>query len=83
MHLDQMLQARHARRRSWRDDLGERVIDVVPIPGTKHVKYLEENLGALDVKLTEQDLQRIESVAPAGIASGPRYPESMMASVNR
>lgn len=56
--------------------------DIVPIPGTKRRKYLEENVGALDVKLTADDLRRIEEVFPAGAASGPRYPEHMMALVN-
>ena len=57
--------------------------DIVPIPGTKRRKYLEENLGALDVKLTPADLKRIEEVAPKGAAAGLRYPEQMMSSVNR
>ncbi|HEV2859925.1 MAG TPA: aldo/keto reductase [Pyrinomonadaceae bacterium] len=57
--------------------------DVVPIPGTKRRKYLEENVGALEVKLTEEDLRRIDEVAPKGAAAGTRYPEAMMGSVNR
>ncbi|MGH7429533.1 MAG: aldo/keto reductase, partial [Candidatus Methylomirabilaceae bacterium] len=57
--------------------------DIVPIPGTKRRKYLEENIGALDVELTAEDLARIEEVAPHGIAAGSRYPESMMHMVNR
>jgi aryl-alcohol dehydrogenase-like predicted oxidoreductase len=57
--------------------------DIVPIPGTKRRKYLEENVGALKVKLTPQDLRRIDEVAPHGAAAGNRYPESMMAAVNR
>ncbi len=57
--------------------------DIVPIPGTKRRKYLEENLGALEVKLTPADLKRIEEVAPKGVAAGLRYPEQMMSSVNR
>jgi len=56
--------------------------DILPIPGTKRRKYLEENLGALQVQLTPGDLQRIEEVAPKGIASGLRYPEAMMNLVN-
>jgi len=56
--------------------------DVVPIPGTKRRKYLEENVAALDVKLSADDLRRIDEVAPAGAAAGPRYPEFMMAFVN-
>ncbi len=57
--------------------------DIIPIPGTKRRKYLEENVGALNVKLTPQDLRRIHEVAPHGAAAGNRYPESMMAAVNR
>jgi aryl-alcohol dehydrogenase-like predicted oxidoreductase len=56
--------------------------DVVPIPGTKRRKYLEDNLGALDVRLSAADLRRIDEVAPAGAAAGLRYPEFMMAFVN-
>ena len=56
--------------------------DILPIPGTKRRKYLEENLGALQVQLTPRDLQRIEEVAPKGVASGLRYPEAMMNLVN-
>ncbi|HKP73264.1 MAG TPA: aldo/keto reductase [Pyrinomonadaceae bacterium] len=57
--------------------------DVVPIPGTKRRKYLEDNLKSLDVELTAGDLKRIDEVAPQGAAAGTRYPEAMMASVNR
>jgi len=56
--------------------------DILPIPGTKRRKYLEENLGALQVQLTPSDLRRIEEVAPKGAASGLRYPEAMMNLVN-
>jgi aryl-alcohol dehydrogenase-like predicted oxidoreductase len=56
--------------------------DIIPIPGTKRRKYLEENAGALKVVLTAQDLQRIDEVAPQGVASGLRYPEHMMKLVN-
>jgi aryl-alcohol dehydrogenase-like predicted oxidoreductase len=55
--------------------------DIVPIPGTKHVKYLEENVKALDVKLSADDVQRIDEVAPVGVAAGERYPD--MSTVNR
>ncbi len=55
--------------------------DVIPIPGTKRVKYLEENVGALKVKLTGAELHEIESVFPAGAASGARYAD--MSFVNR
>jgi aryl-alcohol dehydrogenase-like predicted oxidoreductase len=56
--------------------------DIIPIPGTKRRKYLEENAGALSVKFTADDLRRINEVAPKGAASGQRYPETMMALVN-
>ncbi len=57
--------------------------DLAPIPGTKRRAYLEENVGALAVRLTEADLQRIDEIAPQGIAAGMRYPEQSMNSVNR
>jgi aryl-alcohol dehydrogenase-like predicted oxidoreductase len=57
--------------------------DIVPIPGTKRRKYLEDNVGALKVKLTPEDLRRIDEVAPRGAAAGNRYPEAAMAAVNR
>jgi len=57
--------------------------DIVPIPGTKRVQYLEENVGAVDVRLTPAELQRIEQIAPMGVAAGTRYPEAGMRSVNR
>lgn len=57
--------------------------DIVPIPGTKRRKYLEENVGALDVKLTRDDLARIDEVFPPDVAAGKRYPDNMMAAVNR
>ena len=56
--------------------------DIIPIPGTKRRKYLEENAGALGVKLTSDDLRRINEVAPKGAASGQRYPQTMMTLVN-
>jgi aryl-alcohol dehydrogenase-like predicted oxidoreductase len=56
--------------------------DIVPIPGTKRRNYLEENLGALDLKLSSDDLRRIDEVFPAGAAAGLRYPEQMMKAVN-
>ncbi|HEV7587420.1 MAG TPA: aldo/keto reductase [Longimicrobium sp.] len=57
--------------------------DVVPIPGTKRRKYLEENVAALEVELTPDDLARIEEVAPKGVAAGERYPAAAMASIGR
>jgi len=52
--------------------------DIVPIPGTKRRKYLEENAGAVDVKLTVDDLLRINETFPYGAAAGQRYSEQMM-----
>jgi aryl-alcohol dehydrogenase-like predicted oxidoreductase len=57
--------------------------DIVPIPGTKRRKYLEENAGAVDITLTGEDLQRIEEAIPRGSAAGERYSEQMMRTVNR
>ena len=57
--------------------------DIVPIPGTKRRRYLEENLAALEVGLTAEELARIHEVAPRGAVAGARYPESMMGLVNR
>ena len=57
--------------------------DIVPIPGTKRRKYLEENAGAVNVTLTEEDLLRIEEAVPRGSAAGERYSEQQMRAVNR
>jgi aryl-alcohol dehydrogenase-like predicted oxidoreductase/GNAT superfamily N-acetyltransferase len=57
--------------------------DIVPIPGTKRVKYIEENAGALDVALGADDLRRIDAVAPKDAASGARYAEEGMRLVDR
>jgi aryl-alcohol dehydrogenase-like predicted oxidoreductase len=57
--------------------------DIVPIPGTKRRKYLEENVAGLNVRLTADDLRRIDEVFPAGAAAGLRYPEQVMALVNQ
>jgi len=57
--------------------------EIVPIPGTKRRKYLEENIGANGVELTAGDLKRIDEAAPSGAASGPRYPPAMMGSIAR
>ena len=56
---------------------------VVPIPGTKRRKYLEENAGAADVQLSKQELAQIDAVFPLGSAAGQRYPEAMMGSLGR
>ena len=55
--------------------------DIVPIPGTKHVRFLEENASAADVQLNADELERIERIAPKGAAAGERYPD--MSTVNR
>lgn len=57
--------------------------DIVPIPGTKRRTYLEENIGALSVGLTSDELARIEAAAPKGAAFGTRYPEASMKNLNR
>ena len=56
--------------------------DVVPIPGTRSQKRLEENAGALDIRLSEDDLRRIDAAFPRGAAIGERYPEASMKWVN-
>ena len=55
--------------------------DIVPIPGTKRRTYLEENVAAVEIILTAEELNRLETVAPKGIAAGERYPD--MSTVNR
>jgi aryl-alcohol dehydrogenase-like predicted oxidoreductase len=57
--------------------------DIVPIPGTKRRKYLEENVAAIDVALTPEDLEAIQAIFPPGAAAGPRYTEAMMRAVGR
>jgi aryl-alcohol dehydrogenase-like predicted oxidoreductase len=56
--------------------------DIVPIPGTKQRRYLEQNVAALGVELTPADLEEIEAVAPKGVAAGERYQEAGMRTVN-
>ncbi len=55
--------------------------DIVPIPGTKHIEYLKENIAAVDIKLSAEDLKRIDEVAPVGSTAGQRYAD--MSTVNR
>ncbi len=55
--------------------------DVVPIPGTKRRSYLEENVAAAEIRLSEEDVRRIDEAAPVGAAAGDRYPD--MSSVNQ
>ena len=57
--------------------------DIVPIPGTKRRKYLQENVGALDVDLTSKNVKRIDDVAPKDAFAGSRYPEAMMRLLSR
>jgi len=57
--------------------------DVVPIPGTKRTRYLEENVAAAQVRLNAEELARIDRVFPLGAASGSRYPEAAMKAVGR
>jgi aryl-alcohol dehydrogenase-like predicted oxidoreductase len=55
---------------------------VVPLPGTKRRSYLAENIAALDITLSAEDLRCIEEAAPKGAAQGDRYPEPMMQALN-
>jgi len=57
--------------------------DIVPIPGTKRRQYLEENVGALDIRLTPEELTEIDSLIPPGAAAGSRYSEPGMRAINR
>jgi aryl-alcohol dehydrogenase-like predicted oxidoreductase len=57
--------------------------DIAPIPGTKRRVYLEENVGALQIELTSEDLAELNKAAPVGSIAGARYPERSMAAVNR
>jgi len=56
---------------------------IFPIPGTKRIKYLEENVGAVKIHLSEEELNEIDKIAPKNIAAGTRYPQQAMSSVNR
>jgi aryl-alcohol dehydrogenase-like predicted oxidoreductase len=56
--------------------------DIVPIPGTRHIKYLDENIGALDVKLSGEELRRLDEILPSGAAAGERYHARGMETVN-
>ena len=57
--------------------------DIVPIPGTKHVKYLDQNIDALKVRLSDDDLRRLDTILPPGAAAGERYHARGMETVNR
>ncbi len=54
---------------------------VVPIPGTKRVRYLEENVAAADVTLSDDDLRRLDAAAPKAATAGDRYPD--MSTIDR
>lgn len=56
---------------------------VVPIPGSRQIERLEENAAAADIELAEDQLERLEEIAPQGVAAGPRYTEGGMRAVNR
>jgi aryl-alcohol dehydrogenase-like predicted oxidoreductase len=57
--------------------------DVVPIPGTKRRKYLEENVAAAEVKLSAEDMRALDAALPPEKVAGPRYNERLMATVDR
>jgi aryl-alcohol dehydrogenase-like predicted oxidoreductase len=63
---------------AWVHHQGE---DIVPIPGTKRRKYLEENVAATEISLSEDDLRRLDEAAPPGVTAGERYPD--MSSIDR
>lgn len=56
--------------------------DIVPIPGTKHQKYIEQNAGAVDVDLTDAELNDINTIFPPDVTSGLRYTKDFMKAVN-
>jgi len=57
--------------------------DIVPIPGTKQAKYVEENAAAADLRLSREELAELDAIAPPGVAAGARYPAAMMGSIGR
>lgn len=57
--------------------------DIIPIPGTKQLKYLEQNIGALNVQLTQDELKQLDGILPPDAAAGLRYYEGAMAALNR
>jgi aryl-alcohol dehydrogenase-like predicted oxidoreductase len=57
--------------------------DIVPIPGTKRIKYLDDNLGAVNVRLTADDLAQLDAILPTGAATGARYPTQAMQAIDR
>jgi aryl-alcohol dehydrogenase-like predicted oxidoreductase len=65
---------------AWVLKLGD---DVVPIPGTKRIKYLEENVAATEIRLTSAEMERLNSAARPEVVAGTRYPEAGMKTINR
>ena len=57
--------------------------DIIPIPGTKRRKYLDENIAALDIALTADDLSRINAIMPTGVTAGERYPERTLRFIDK
>ena len=57
--------------------------DIIPIPGTKQIKYLEENAAAVNIQLSKTDLEKLNKIAPRGAAKGLRYPEAAMSALNK
>ena len=57
--------------------------DIVPIPGTKRVKFLDDDLGAINVRLTSEELAQIDAGLPVGAASGERYHAQAMKAIDR
>ena len=60
----------------------QRADNIIPIPGTQHPKYMEDNVAAIDIELTDEERQTLDQIMPPGAAAGDRYPEKMMANVN-
>jgi len=57
--------------------------DIVPIPGTKRAHHLDDNLGAITVHLTPEELAQIDAILPVGAAAGPRYNAQAMQAIDR
>jgi len=56
--------------------------DIVPIPGTRHQRYLDQNIAAAAIRLSEDELARLDRILPPGAAAGERYPAGGMAAIN-
>ena len=74
-----MLGSRTQSTKAW---VIARAEHIVTIPGTKRRKYLEENIDAAQVELTEEELKRVDEIAPRGAAAGECYPAALMSSIN-